>query len=49
MSLQISHDKYTLFSTNFFVGLRACIESLMTHEKFGINERKVQFIAMMGS
>jgi hypothetical protein len=28
MSLQISHGKYTLFSTNFFVGLRACIENL---------------------
>jgi len=27
MSLQISHGKYTLFSANFFVGLRACIET----------------------
>ena len=28
---------------------RACIESLMIREKFGISERKVQIIAMMGS
>ena len=27
----------------------SCIESLMTHEKFGIGERKVQIIVMMGS
>ena len=26
MSLQISHGKYTLFSANFFVGLRALIK-----------------------
>jgi len=40
-------------STEFCNGLdcvnRACIESLMAREKFGISERKVQIIAMMGS
>jgi hypothetical protein len=48
MSLQISHGKYTLLSANFFVGLRACIESLKVSEKFKISEWKVLFIAMMG-
>ena len=41
MSLQISHGKYTLFSANFFVGLRAYIESLKLGKKFRIGERKV--------
>ena len=32
MNLRISHGKYTLFSVNFFVGLRACIESLKSRK-----------------
>jgi len=32
---------YTLFSANFFVGLRAYIESLKLGKKFRIGERKV--------
>ncbi len=33
MSLQISHGKYTLFSANFFVGLRAiCCELIYPAE-----------------
>jgi hypothetical protein len=43
LNLQIRQGKYTLFLAFNFVGLRACIESSMTHEKFKISERKVNF------
>jgi len=44
----LHNDKYTKFKPCENCELRACIESLMTHEKFGISERKVQIIAMFG-
>jgi hypothetical protein len=47
--LQISQGKYTLFSANIFVRLRALTESLKVLKKFGISERKVQIIVMIGS
>jgi len=42
-------DKPKLFLQPVLFIFRAGIESLMTREKFGISERKVHFIAMMGS
>jgi hypothetical protein len=47
--LQIRQGKYTLFLAVFFVTFRAWIEFLKVYEKFGISERKVQIIVMMGS
>jgi len=41
-NLQISHDEYTLFSANIFVGLCAAIKSIAAPEKFGISKRKVE-------
>jgi hypothetical protein len=46
---RLHNDKYTKFQPIENCGFRACIESLMTREKFGISKRKVQIIAMMGS
>ena len=36
------------FYNSLNCGLRACIESLMTPEKFRISERKVQIMVMIG-
>jgi len=38
MNLQISQGKYTLFSANFFVGLRALSNLLKGGENFGLAE-----------
>ena len=43
----LHNDKYTKYSPSENCGFRACIESLMTREKYGISERKVQIIAMI--
>jgi hypothetical protein len=39
----LHNGKYTKYQPIGNCGLRACIESLMTREKFGISERKVYF------
>ena len=41
--------KYKLFYDVKFDGLRAYIESLRTRVKFGISERKVEIMVMIGS
>jgi len=40
---RLHNDKYTKFQPCENCGLRACIDSLVTREKFGIRERKVNF------
>jgi hypothetical protein len=46
---ELHNDKYTKYSPHKKCVNRACIESLMAREKFGISKRKVQIIVMMGS
>jgi len=46
--LQISHGEYNIFWASINFGLRALTEFLKVLEKFGISERKVQIIAMIG-
>jgi hypothetical protein len=43
MSLQISKGKYTPFSANIFVRLRACIEFLKVGKNLGLEEGKKIF------
>ena len=39
----LHNDKYTKYSPHNKCMFRACIESLMTREKFGIGKRKMNF------
>ena len=44
----LHNDKYTKISPRKNCVNRACIESLMTREKFEISEWKVKILEMMG-